>query len=195
MNIAKITTLLPFKKAIKKILNISSQFIRQYIPNNIICHIPFHIVRASYYKLICGIKIGEKSSIHLHSKIIGYNLTIEKNSVINRNCCLDARSGIKIGSNVSISPDVHIITGSHIVNSPLFKYIGKAVVIEDYVWIGSRATILPGVKIGKGAVIAAGSVITKDVEPYAVVGGNPAKIISTRTKNLDYNPAWKPWFN
>ena len=62
------------------------------------------------------------------------------------------------------------------------KYIEKPVVIGEYCWIGARVTILPGVKIGKGVVVADCSVITKDIPDYAVVGGNPARIIKYRNK-------------
>lgn len=64
------------------------------------------------------------------------------------------------------------------------RYIEKAVVIGDYCWIGARSSIMPGVTIGKGVVVAACSVVTKDVPDYAVVGGNPAKILKFRDKNI-----------
>ena len=67
-------------------------------------------------------------------------------------------------------------------------------VIEDYVWIASRATILPGVKIGRGAVIASCAVVTKDVPPLAIVAGVPAKIIGWRKNNMDYKLGKGPWF-
>lgn len=184
----------PFRKPIKYILHIGSQFIRQYLTNEFITKIPFHVVRLLYFKKICGLIIKKNASIHLRTIIIGYDIEIGENSVINRNCMLDGRSGIKIGSNVSISPDVHIISGSHDLNSESFVYIGKTITINDYVWIGSRATILQGVTIGKGAVVAAGAVVAKDVEPYSIVGGIPAVKIGVRSMKLNYNSTWKPWF-
>lgn len=63
--------------------------------------------------------------------------------------------------------------------------------IDDYVWIGVGAIVLQGVKIGKGAVIAAGSVVTKDIEPYSIVAGVPAKVIGKRNPDLDYKCLWK----
>jgi len=71
-------------------------------------------------------------------------------------------------------------------NSPKFEYNPRPIVIEDYVWIGVGATILPGVKLGKGAVVAAGAVVTKDVSPFSVVAGIPAKQIALRPDNLNY---------
>jgi len=190
----KLHIIKPIKKPVKKLLYIGSQFLRQYMVNEIITHIPFHGIRLLYYKTFCRIKIASNASIHLRTKIIGYDIHIGENSVINRDCMLDGRSGIRIGKNVSISPDVHLITGSHNINTQNFKYIGKAIIIEDYVWIGSRATILQGVTIGKGAVVAAGAVVIKDVASYSIVGGIPAKKIGDRKKNASYNTTWKPWF-
>jgi maltose O-acetyltransferase len=71
---------------------------------------------------------------------------------------------------------------------------GGDVVIEDHVWIASRATILPGVRIGRGAVVASCSVVTKDVPPLAIVAGVPARVIGTRRSRLDYRLDFRPWF-
>lgn len=110
---------------------------------------------------------------------------------INRGCLIDARGGITIQNSVSISHNVSIITGSHDVQSPIFMGVFKPIIIEDYVWIGANATILQGVTLGKGAVISAGAVVTKDVEPYNIVAGVPAKTIGKRTTNLHYQAKWE----
>jgi maltose O-acetyltransferase len=122
------------------------------------------------------------------------NLTIGENSVINQRCRLDNRGGIEIGANVSISAEVHIITADHDVQHP--ACIGRVakVVIEDYVFIGSRATILPGITVGKGAVVAACACVTKDVPPFSVVGGVPAKVFKARNQNLDYKTRYDRHF-
>ena len=120
------------------------------------------------------------------------NITIGEYSVIGHNITLDGRNGIYIGRNVNISSEVMIWTRQHDYNDPKFKIVGEKVIIEDYVWISARAIILPGVKIGKGAVIAAGSVVTKTVEPYSIMAGVPAKIIGKRDKDMKYNPS-KPF--
>jgi len=87
---------------------------------------------------------------------------------------------LSIGNDVSISPDVTILTAQHRTDDPLFGLVSAPVVIDDYVWIGTRAMILPGVHIGKGAVVAAGAVVTKDVAPMEIVGGVPARPIGQR---------------
>lgn len=112
---------------------------------------------------------------------------IQKNSVINANCRLDTRGGIYIGENVSISNQVVILTADHDMDSSDMAGRTKKVTIEDYVWIGTRAMIMPGVIIGKGAVVAAGAVVTKNVEPFEVVAGVPARRIKNRMERKDYS--------
>ncbi|MHB8134986.1 MAG: acyltransferase [Anaerolineaceae bacterium] len=82
---------------------------------------------------------------------------------------------------------VWIWTLQHDPQSPNFESIGGPVIIEDYAWVSSRVTILPNVRIGKGAVVAANALVTKDVPPYTIVGGVPAKVIGERTKDLKYH--------
>ncbi|MBU2900551.1 acyltransferase [Maribacter dokdonensis] len=122
-------------------------------------------------------------------------IVIGENSVINRKCYLDGRGGVIIGNNVSISPEVNLITATHDAQSKNFEYAIKLIRIEDYVWIGTRATILPGVSLGKGCVVATGSVVSKDVAPFTIVGGVPAKKIGDRNNYLDYNCKWMPPFD
>lgn len=179
----------------KRLLRYPFYFIINFVPNHIINKIPFYIIRHAYYRNILKIKIGKGSSIHLNTFINRNNITIGNNSAINRRCYLDGRGGLTIGNNVSISPEVHLITGSHNVKSENFEYYSKAINIEDYVWIGTRAIILPGVTLGKGCVVATGAVVSKDVAPYSIVGGVPAKIIGERTAELKYNCRWFPPFD
>lgn len=109
-------------------------------------------------------------------------LSTGKNVVINQECILDTRGGeIVLGDYVDIAPQVNIWTLEHDPQDPLFGTKGGAVTLHEYVWIGSRVTILPGVVIGKGAVVAAGAVVTKDVEPWSIVGGVPARRIGSRS--------------
>lgn len=113
------------------------------------------------------------------------NISIGDNSGIGRDCLISALDKVYIGRNVMIGPQVFIYTANHstVLGKPMNEQpmITAPVVIGDDVWVGSRVTILPGVNIGDGAVIAAGAVVAKDVEPYSIYGGVPAKLISLRT--------------
>ncbi len=118
-------------------------------------------------------------------------LKIDSCTSIGDHCFLDYRKSIIIGKNVNISSQVIILTGDHDPQDKHFKYRGRSVIIEDYVWLSTRSMILPGVTIGKGAVVAAGAVVTKDVPPYTIVGGVPARKIGDRNRDLDYNVNFK----
>lgn len=162
----------------------------EYVLNDILPHIPFWAVRKFFFRVM-KVHIGNKSFVMKKNYIMAPNhLYIGNYTHINRGCTLDARGNITIGDNVSISHNVSIMTGSHDVNSRHFQGVYLPVVINDYVWIGIGSVILQGVSIGEGAIVAAGSVVTKDVEPYSIVGGIPAKRIGTRNKDLDYHCIW-----
>ena len=96
---------------------------------------------------------------------------------------------VSIGKRVCINDGVHLLSASHDVRDPKWQLIKGEIVIEDYAWIGTGAMILPGVHIGRGAVVGAGAVVSKSIEPGTIVVGNPAKpITKTRCETLDYNP-------
>jgi maltose O-acetyltransferase len=162
-----------------------------YLTNHVVTHVPSFTLRHLWYRRVLGIQIGHNAGVHMGTyvwfwgpgEIRRNGVTIGRNSRIERNCTIDARSPLTIGDNVGISPEVMILAGTHDVNDPEFKdsEVGPwAVTIEDYVWIGSRAMIMPGVTVGRGAVVAAGAVVTKDVPPLTIVGGVPAKPIGMR---------------
>ena len=109
-----------------------------------------------------------------------WNVTIGALSSIGNGAWVYALDKITIGKNVCIGEDVQLLTGSHDVASPNFDLVTKPITVNDNVWIATGAMVLPGVTIGEGAVVAAGAVVTKDVEPWTVVGGNPAKFIKKR---------------
>jgi len=113
-------------------------------------------------------------------------LIIDEYCFINEKVFLSAKGGISIGKNVIFGPEVKILSSSHNYEGDQIPYesndrdLLKPVFIKDHVWIGAFALILPGVTVGKGAIVGAGSVVTKDVPAYTIVGGNPAKIIKHR---------------
>ncbi len=96
---------------------------------------------------------------------------------------------VKIGDRVCINDGVDILTASHDVLDPKWQHIKAKIEIEDYVWIGTGAMILPGVTLGRGCVVGARAVVSKSVDPLTIVVGNPAKIVSKkRIEQLNYNP-------
>jgi acetyltransferase-like isoleucine patch superfamily enzyme len=149
--------------------------------------IPSQTMRTWIYTRLYGLNIGEKSVIYNNCHIRdAHQITIGCHTSIGDQCVLDGRSGLTIGNSVNLSTGAWIWTAQHDLNHPNFGGTGAPVVIEDYAWISSRTTILPGVTIGKGAVVAAGAVVTKSVAPFDIVGGVPAKKIGERNQNLDY---------
>ncbi len=115
------------------------------------------------------------------------NIFLGERVIIGVNGSLGAHSPIRIGDYVHISRDVHLETaGLDFQNTkPPYIHISKPITIDRGVWIGSRATVLGGVHIGEYAVIAAGSVITRDVPPFAIVGGIPARILKMKNNSLE----------
>ena len=148
--------------------------------------IPFNRMRCFLWRRL-GIKIGRHSSIHRHCRFyFPSRVEIGNHCVILREVLLDGRMGLRIESNVSISEGVSFYTMQHKLRSPNFESEGSPVTVEDYVFIGARATILPGVIIGRGAAVAAGAVVTKNVAAGTIVAGVPAVVIGERPVNLTY---------
>nr|WP_222430996.1 DapH/DapD/GlmU-related protein [Mucilaginibacter pallidiroseus] len=158
-----------------------------YIMLRFIARLPFHSLRIGLLRLV-GAKIGRCTGVYRGFEVRRPSkLTIGKSSVVGHDALLDSRMGLTIGNNVNISNQVMIWTLHHDYNDALFSETGAPVEIQDFAWICSRAVILPGVTIGKGAVVAAGAIVTKDVMPFTVVGGVPAKPIAKRNRGLSYN--------
>lgn len=166
-----------------------------YCFNAFISHFPAYGIRHWYVRAILQIPVGAHSAIHMGCFFTGKNIRIGGDTVINRNTYLDGRGGLTIGSYVSISPESYIISLDHDPRSATFETIPGPIVIEDYAWIGARAMLLPGIRLGKGCVVGAGAVVTKDVADYAIVAGVPAKVIGRRNGQLDYLPRYTPYFN
>ncbi len=152
-------------------------------------HIPSITLRRTLYRML-GADIERQVVVHYKTEIRApYRLSIGQGSIIGDNAILDARNNLRIGKHVNLSSNVSIYTEQHDYRDPMFLYDNKrnkAVEINDRAWIGSNVTILPGVKIGEGAVCCAGCVVTKDVAPYDVVAGIPAHKINTRPQSLQY---------
>lgn len=153
-------------------------------------HIPSHHIRNFLYRKFWLVDLSEKAIIYWGAEIrSSVQLHIGEGSIIGDNAILDARRGIFIGRNVNFSSGVHLWTEQHDYKDPYFRCLpdrSGPIKIGDRAWIGPSVTILHSVTIGEGAVVAAGAVVTKDVEPYTLVGGVPAKKIGDRPRNLCY---------
>lgn len=157
--------------------------------------LPIHHVRRFFYRR-AGMHIGVGSSIHTGLRIYDpTRISIGHDTIIGEDAVLDGRDVLTIGSHVAFATGVMIYNSQHDIRDPQFKAISKPVHIEDYVFIGPRAVILPGVRIGKGAVVGAGAVVTKDVSPGSVVGGVPAQEIGKRPlQEYSYKLGRAAWF-
>ena len=147
----------------------------------------FHNLRMFLYRRLLRLCVGSHTSIHRDCRFYRPSgVRIGEHTVINRDVILDGRMGLQIGNNVSISEGTAIFTLEHDPNSPTFDERGARVWIGDYVFVGARALVLPGVTVGEGAVIGAGAVVTHDVAPLTIVAGVPARPIGQRRSDLNY---------
>ncbi len=143
--------------------------------------IPVHTIRHYLLRSVFKVKFPKDSIIYCGCRFFHpWGVRIGHNSIIGNDGFLDGRFDLNIGNNVNIAGEVRIFTLEHDITSPTFAGSGGPVTIHDWVYIGTRVTILPGVEIGEGAVIASGSVVTKDVTPWTMVGGIPASFIKNR---------------
>lgn len=150
---------------------------------------PSQRLRKVFYWL-CGMQMGKKVVIYGGCEFRDiFRVQVGQGTIIGNNCSIDGRNGVIIGKNVNMSTGVQIWTEQHDTQSRNFscdvmRY--KMVKIEDRVWLSNNSIILPGVTIGEGSVVAAGSVVTKDVEPFSIYAGIPAKKIGNREKSINY---------
>lgn len=160
------------------------------ISGRLIALVPFHHFRLFAYRHLLGMKIGRGSTVYRTPEIHRpSSVTIGNNTIIGRDAILDGRRGLTIGDNVNLSTGVWVWSEQHDKDSPSFAPDGGPVVIGDRAWLSCRTIVLPGVTIGEGAVVCAGAVVTKDVAPYSVVAGIPAKKIAERNSELTYTLA------
>jgi acetyltransferase-like isoleucine patch superfamily enzyme len=120
----------------------------------------------------------------------GTNLQLGEGVFINSNCTITDTCLVSIGARTLLAPNVSLYAAGHPLDPEVRggmsgPEFGKEIWIEEDCWIGGNVVVLPGVRIGKGSTVGAGSVVTKDVPPYKVVAGNPARIIKDVTRNTD----------
>lgn len=150
-------------------------------------YVPSHMLRNFIFDL-AGVTIGDGSTIHIGARFYQpNNVVIGKGTIIGDHATLDGRDKLTIGNHVDIASEVMIFNGEHDIHSEDFQPVNAPVTINDYVFIGPRAIILPGVTLGWGAVVAAGAVVTKSVPDSTIVAGVPAQAIGhRRAKKLNY---------
>ena len=162
--------------------------------NHWVGQFPVRSLRAIYLRCWLG-DFSAATSVQMGCRFLnGRKVHFGKRNVINFGCLLDGRKfHIRTGDDVSIGPEATILTLGHDPQSPQFADRGGDVIIGNRVWIAYRAIILPGVTIGDGAVVGAGAVVTKNVEPFAIVAGNPARKIGERDRDLKYKIKHDPF--
>ena len=132
----------------------------------------------------------------MHSRFLNFwEIEIGERAVINQYCLMDCRKyRIRIEHDADIGPYTKIWTLGHNPNSDLHELYGGDVNIHHHVWIASGVTILPNLSVFQGAVVAASSVVHKDVEALSIVAGNPVVKIKTRVNSLTYKLNYEPIF-
>jgi len=157
--------------------------------------LPFHAVRQAFLRA-AGMRIGKKVGMLRGITLIRPDqIEIGNHCIIGFQCFLGGEGGLYIGDNVNIASFSVLLGGWHDVNDPKFRTELHPTVIEDYAWLATRVIVMAGVRIGRGAVVGAGAVVTKDVPPYAIVAGVPAKQIGARNPEAcAYEFNYQPWF-
>lgn len=173
--------------------------LRGWVLNRVISNIPLPSLRFAYYRSVCGMKIAPSSSIWMGAQFVGGafdQIEIGECCSIGNDSFWVAGAGIKLMNDVVTGHRVEFYTSDHDPDDPAFTRRDAPILIEDHAWIGSKAIILKGVTVGRGAVVAAGSVVTDDVEPFTIVGGNPAKVIRQRgATEFTYSHKGSPLFS
>src|SRR4051812_34676761 len=159
----------------------------EILVSEIVGHLPIRWLRTALAQRLLGLRLAPTAQLYRWREIrSARNITIGDATTIGLWATLDGREGITIGRCVNFSSEVSLWTLQHDPQSPDFATKGGPISIGDYAWISYRAIILPGVTVGEGAVIAAGAIVTKDVPPYSIAGGIPAKVIGQRAEGLRY---------
>lgn len=176
--------------------SIGYEFARNFVIfflNSIAARIPFHAARLFFYRRI--IRVGPGSSILMKATIRGFRIKIGNGCVINSDALLDGRGAeLVLGNFVDVAPYVRIWTLDHDPYSPDHAARARPVIVGDYAWLSSGSTVLPGVTLGEGCVVAAGAVVTHDVSPWTIVAGVPAQLVGERQRNPVPRRPYRPWF-
>jgi acetyltransferase-like isoleucine patch superfamily enzyme len=166
----------------------------QTLFNMIGTHVPSRSLRRWWLARL-GASIARDAVVYRGTTVLGAGrLVIGRRSQVGWRCVLDARGGLTLGDDVMVASDSRLISADHDVRSPDFAVRYGSVRLEQRAWLGTGAMVLQGVTIGRGAVVAAGAVATRDVEPLTIVGGIPARPFATRPDGLTYEIGPSPRF-
>ncbi len=167
---------------------------KEFALNHAVNRIPFVAPRMRAYER-AGVSFEDVS---LSTFMLGTEvwtpeqLTVGAHTIVGRDCLLDARGGITLGRSVNITSHSLLMTAKHTLDAPDFIDEYAPIVIHDRAWLALRSIVIGGVTIGEGAVVAAGAVVTRDVAPFTVVGGVPARPIGERSSELTYELYYRP---
>ena len=167
---------------------------REFALNHFVSRLPWMKLRVAGYRRL-GVRFEDSATAAIMMSTDVHaprRINIGAHTIIGRHCLLDGRGGLEIGRNVNISSYSLLISAGHDPYDDGFAGYQAGIIVEDRVWIATRATVLAGVTIGRGATVAAGAVVTKDVEPFTVVAGVPAKPIGRRPETLSYELDYRP---
>jgi maltose O-acetyltransferase len=170
---------------------------RLYVANVIVANLPCVWLRMLFYRHVMKFDLGEGATIFMGSWFYcAGGLTLGDRSTINEKCRLDTRGGINIGHDVNLAAGVTVLTADHDPADPDFdRARTRGVEIGAYAFVATHALILPGVKLGRGCMVGAGSVVTKNVDDYTIVAGNPARPIGSRPENLSFTGGYRRLFH
>ena len=133
-----------------------------------------------------GAKIGDGVVMQQHFCVkYPWNLSVGNNSWFGEECWIDNLVPVSIGNNVCISQGAYLCTGNHDWSDPAFGLIVRPIRLEDGAWVGARSSLAPGVVIGECAIVSLGSVVNKNVPPYEIHSGNPARFVRNRDFKTD----------
>ncbi len=164
-----------------------------YTYNHWLSCCPSRLVRNSFLRgWLRG--FGRGTSVQMGCRFLVRNISFGQRNVLNFGCVFDGRGyEIRTGSDVSIGPKATLLTLGHDPRSSTFGDRGGPIIVGNRAWICYGAIVLPNVTIGEGAVVGAGAVVSKDVPPFAIVAGNPAKVVGERSRNLTYELRYYPF--
>lgn len=167
-----------------------------YLNNHLVNRIPLHSVRLLWYRRVMRFDIGKNTYIHLGVTFDTWkNLHLGRDSVINARCRIDNRAPVTIGSSVSISQEVILLTGDHDLFDTEFSGSVRPTTVEDFVFVGTRAVLLPGLTLEEGCAVGVASVVTRSVARRSIVAGAPARSLARqRPDMLDYKAGYAPLF-